>query len=176
MKKYLQFYLPEPQFKKLKATLAEQGESFQSWGEKQVAEVLSERLDQFGIPLVEMAFDRSSFQNKIAEKLVGALGEFAFVQIAKLNGQKKWVAHKETEVENLLLQMANFMDLPTKGKFNKKKAALEIIAFYKDKLAGFTNRSKNAYQTYYKTKPAKVITQADLLPLLDKAIRTVEES
>ena len=174
MKKYVQFSLSEQEFNRLKAKLAERGETWQSWAEQKATELLSESTDSFGITLTEMAFDRSSFQNKIAEKLVGALGEFAFIQIAQKNGQKKWIAHKQTEVENLLLQMAAFMDLPIKGRFDKKKAAIEMIEFYRDKLSGFVTRSKNAYQTYYKVKPKKLISDLDLMPLLDRAIETIQ--
>jgi hypothetical protein len=174
MRRHVQFSLSEQEFNQLKAKLAERGETWQSWGEQKTAELLSESIDSFGIPLTEMAFDRSAFQNKIAEKLVGALGEFAFIQIAQKNGQKKWIAHKQTEVENLLLQMAAFMDLPTKGKFDKKKAAIEMIEFYRDKLSGFVTRSKNAYLTYYKLKPKKLISDSDLMPLLDRATKTLD--
>ncbi len=68
------------------------------------------------------------------------------------------------------------MDLPTKGRFDKKKAAIEIIEFYRDKLTGFVTRSKNSYFVYYKTKPKNVISYSDLWPFLDRAIEVVSEN
>jgi hypothetical protein len=136
---------------------------------------LTEGLDGFGMPLVEMAFDRSSFQNKVAEKLIGALGEYAFILIAKANHQTKFVRHKETEVEHLLLQMVDLMDLPTKGKFDKVKAAVEMIEFYRDKLSKFATRAKNSYLAYYKSKPSITISEKEIEPLLSRAILAVHQ-
>lgn len=173
--KSVQFKLNESDFNRVKAKLSERGLTWQTWGTEKALEILSADLDAFGVPLAEMAFDRSSFQNKIAEKLVGALGEYSFVQLAKANSQRKWVTHKETEVENLLLQMITFLDLPTKGRFDKKRAALEMIEFYRDKLQKFAARAKNAYLVYYKQKPKNKIAADSLIPLLDRAKKLVSE-
>jgi hypothetical protein len=118
MRRHVQFSLSEQEFNQLKAKLAERGETWQSWGEQKTAELLSESIDSFGIPLTEMAFDRSAFQNKIAEKLVGALGEFAFIQIAQKNGQKKWkISSTGTKTNNPSCQMMR--------RFSIKKKVLE---------------------------------------------------
>lgn len=173
--KSVQFKLSEDEFNRVKARLAERGLTWQAWASSKALEVLQESTDDFGIPLTEMAFDRSSFQNKIAEKLVGALGEYGFIQIARANHQRKWVTHKETEVQNLLLQMVTFLDLPTKGRFDKRRAAIEMIEFYEDKLTGFARRAANAYLVYYKHKPRKGIDARDLAPLLNQAKQMISE-
>ena len=174
--KSVQFKLSESEFNRVKAKLSERGLTWQTWGSQKALEVLSESLDDFGLPLVEMAFDRSTFQNKITEKLVGALGEYAFIQIAKANKQKRWVTHKTTEVDNLLFQMLAVLDFPTKGRFDKKRAAIEMVDFYRDRLGSFVTRAKNAYLVYYKQKPQKTIQVNDLIPLLDQAAQMIEES
>jgi hypothetical protein len=174
--KSIQFKLSENEFNRVKARLAERGLTWQTWASSKALEILEESTDDFGIPLTEMAFDRSAFQNKIAEKLVGALGEYAFIQLARANQQRKWVTHKQTEVQNLLFQMVLFLDLPTKGRFDKKKAALEMIEFYEDKLQKFATRAKNAYAVYYKEKPKKDISPDDLLDLLEQAKKMIKLS
>lgn len=137
--------------------------------------MLSESIDEWGIPLTEMSYDRDSFKNKIQEKVVGALREQAFVLLATLNGEVQWVKHKKTEIERLLLELEdtlNFVEI--KGKWDKKKAAIEAILFYEKNLKRFITKSRNSFFTYYKKQPKKDIKPDDLDSFIRKMIKRVE--
>jgi hypothetical protein len=175
MKKSIQIKLEDHDYKRIKSRLVEAGLTWQSWGEAKALEILSESLDGFGIPIMEMAFSRSDFQNKIQEKLIGALGEYAFIVLAKKNRQTKWVKHKSAEVDHLLLQLVDVFEFATKGKFSKTKAASEAIEYYRDRLESFVTRSMNSYQRYYGKRPAVLIITKDIEPFLDRALSALPQ-
>ena len=52
--------------------------------------------------LTAMAYDRTTFQDKVEEHIGGALLEFYKARAASKNGQTKWVQHWMSEVNTLL--------------------------------------------------------------------------
>lgn len=168
--KRIQIAIPDVKFKKAKAKLTAEGLTWQKWGEAQINCILSESVDDWGIPLLEMAVDKDGFKTKIQEKLIGALREQAFILIAKKNNQEQWVQHKETEVERLLLELVDVFDYETKGKWNKMKAATEAIEYYRNRLKTFITKAENAYIRYYKSQAQSPITEDELVSFLDHVL------
>lgn len=171
--KRIQIAISDSVYRKAKVVLAENGLTWQKWGETQISGIFSESIDTFGMPLMEMAVDKNQFMTKIQEKLVGAIREFAFVLLAKKNGQSQWVQHKETEIERLKLELLDVFDLETKGKWNKLRAAQQAIEYYRNRLNTFITRALNQYERYYKAAPKKIISQQDLLPLLNDILESL---
>lgn len=132
-----------------------------------------DKVDEFGIPLNEMAIDRSQFQTKIQEKLIGALREYAFVLLAKANNESRWVKHKEAEVERLLLELGDVFDFETSGKWDKQGAAFQAIEYYQDKLSKFITKATNQFERYYHRRPEENISSSELESLLIRAKEAV---
>lgn len=129
------------------------------------------KYDNFGIPLFEMALDRSGFQNKIQEKFVGAVYEYAFIVVAKANGKTKWVQHKESEVRNLLHQLNSvFFDYSIKGKWDKRKAAIEALEFYRPHGERLISSGFNAFRNYYAEQPKRKPNPEIMIRFLDDVI------
>ena len=164
MKKYIQFYLDEDTFNQTKASLSRAGMTWQSAAEGMVEMILSEEMDQFGIPLVEMALTKNGFETKIQEKFIGSMREYAFICLAKKNNKTKRVEHKETEVERLLLELEDVFDYAIKGKWDKQKAAVRAVEFYDGKLSNFVTKANNMFERYYGEKANVKITADDLIP------------
>ena len=134
------------------------------------------KIDKFGIPLLEMALDRNGFKNKITEHLAGATREQAFIILAKGNKEKKWVPHKTTEVERLLMQIQDvFFLYNTTSKFNKKKAALEVIEYFKTKIDGIITTAHNQFQRYYEHPPKIKLSHSDIETFLDMVAAQLPE-
>lgn len=174
--KRIQIAIKEDKYNKAKRILLENNLTWQKWGESQIDLLYSEKLNDFGIPLMEMAVDREQFKTKIQEKFTGALREHAFVLMAEKNEEEEWVNHKKREVERLILELLDLFDLETKGKWNKKKAAIEAIEFYKKRLKNLAVRSINKFKRYYKIEPHKIISDEDILPFFEKVIKDIEET
>lgn len=171
--KRIQIAVPEQTYKQAKAQLSQSGLTWQSWGLAKVNDMLSEEIDNFGIPLMEMAVDRDQFMTKIQEKLVGSLRETAFIILAKKNKQTQWVQHKETEVERLRLELLDVFDLESKGKWNKLRAATQAVEYYRKRLGTFVTKANNQYKRYYKQDPSRVISASELEPLLDEILASL---
>lgn len=78
--------------------------------------------------LLEMAYPRSVFKDKLEEYLGGALGEFYKAECAKANGLTKWVAHWTTEANRLLSFVATQVYLhPIRGFKDRRKALAEAL-------------------------------------------------
>lgn len=136
---------------------------------------MDDKVDGFGMPLFEMAIDRSQFETKVQEKFSGALHEKMFVLMATANGQTKWVNHKSFEVEKLLRQLLDiFSDYKRTGKWNPQTAAIEAIEFYRPKLERLIARAKREYEAYYKSKPKKSIELSDVTLFLDSTIESIK--
>ncbi len=170
--KRIQIAVPDAVYIQAKRALTQHDLTWQKWGQAQV-ERLTEDLDTFGIPLTEMAVDKSQFMTKIQEKLVGALRESAFILLAKKNDQSKWVEHKENEVERLKLELLDVFDLESKGKWNKLKAAKQAIEFYRPRLKTFITKANTQFPRYYKTQPTKGIAAEDLEPILNEILQSL---
>lgn len=171
--KRIQIAIPESKYRRAKAVLSENGLTWQKWGERQVDTLFLESVDDFGIPLMEMAVDKSQFMTKVQEKLVGALREHAFILLAKKNAQTEWVEHKETEVERLGLELLDLFDLESKGKWNKVNAARQAIEYYRPRLKSFITKAQNSYVRYYKVEPKKYCSAEDLVPFLEQVLESL---
>lgn len=170
--KRIQIAVPDEVYNRAKKALTENHLTWQRWGQAQV-ERLTESLDDFGMPLTEMAVDKSQFMTKIQEKLIGTLRESAFVLMAKKNNQTKWVEHKETEIERLKLELLDVFDLETSGKWNRVKAATQAIEFYRSRLKTFVTKASNQFLRYYKVAPKNSIKPEDLAVVLDEVIESL---
>jgi len=125
--------------------------------------------------LLEMAYSRNNFKNKVQEYAVGAFYEFLIAEYFKKNNQTKWVDHKTTEVERLLSQMQTLQFYTTKGNFDKKKAALEVISDLESKSSHFFSVATNTYEKYFKEKPKKKFSESDKQKLTEDFIGNLKE-
>ena len=79
--------------------------------------------------LLDMAYPRSGFKNKLEEYIGGALGEFYKAECAKANGLKLWVDHWTQEARRLLMYMATQVYLhPIRGFTDRRKVLAEALA------------------------------------------------
>lgn len=78
--------------------------------------------------VLAMAYNREVFRNKIEERIVGALFEYAFAIMANQNGQTKWVDHKLFEVNRLLdVELVKELTHMISGFKDRRKAALDVF-------------------------------------------------
>jgi hypothetical protein len=97
-----------------------------------------------------MAFDRNGWKNRFLEYTHGAAYEYFLARLFELNGQTKWVEHKFNEVERLLDQMQiHFNDAKIKGKWDRAKAAKEVLSDLYQAQSGYGLRANNAYKGRY---------------------------
>jgi hypothetical protein len=100
-----------------------------------------------------MAYDRSTFKNRVMEKIDGALVEYYKAELAELNGQTKWIQHWRTEVDRLLfIELHTVMVRPIKGRWDRRKAIAEVIAELKAADAGYRRVVEGAIKRYYGLK------------------------
>lgn len=122
-------------------------------------------------------FSRDAFKNEIQFKVALALIEYAFILTAQANNETKWVEHKKTEIERLLKEIEIVMLLDIKGKWDKRRAALEAIDYFNNSAESLARRSKKAFKTYYQKQPIKELNKNDITTFLNKArklIRTAD--
>ena len=112
--------------------------------------------------LLEMAYPRAVFKNKLQEFVGGALGEFYKAECAKANGLTKWVDHWTTEADRLLSFMATQVYLhPVRGFRDRRKALAEALAELTAQDDGYRNYAMNTVVKDYKLRKLKSPIPAD---------------
>ena len=100
--------------------------------------------------LLEMAYSRSVFKDKIEEYLGGALSEFLKYKLATKMGETEWVVHWQTEVKNLLRSFYVALQHTTKSKFDKRKAVVEVVEFIKNNMHSWITGAENEVKTDFR--------------------------
>jgi hypothetical protein len=131
--------------------------------------------------LLEMAYPRAVFKNKLEEFIGGALGEFYKAECAKVNGFTKWVAHWSGEANRLLSYMATQVYLhPIRGFKDRRKALAEALAELQQVDGGYRNYAMNTVVRDYQVKKLKHPIPADstrrFYALVEDHIQKVEQT
>jgi hypothetical protein len=106
--------------------------------------------------LLEMAYPRAVFKNKLQEFIGGALGEFYKAECARVNGLTKWVDHWTKEANRLLSFMATQVYLhPIRGFKDRRKALAEALAELHPQDRGYRNYAMNQVVRDYKIRKLK---------------------
>ena len=129
--------------------------------------------------LLEMAYPRSVFKDKLEEYVGGALGEFYKTECAKANGLTEWVAHWTKEVRQLLGYMATQVYLhPIRGFKDRRRALAEALAEVRQQDTGYRNYAMNQVVRDYELKKLKSPIPPDaterFLAMVEPFIRDVE--
>lgn len=84
--------------------------------------------------LQAMAYNRSTFKDKVEEHISGALLEFYKATLAQKAGQSKWVTHWTSEVRTPLdRNLVAVMRHEIKGFKDRRKAVAEVIRLHRPK-------------------------------------------
>jgi hypothetical protein len=131
--------------------------------------------------LLEMAYPRAVFKNKLEEIIGGSLGEFYKAECAKATGLTKWVNHWMTEVDRLLSYMATQVYLhPIRGFKDRRRALAEALAELQQMDSGYRNYAMNTVVRDYKIKKLRRPVPADaaerFYALLEDYIQKVERT
>lgn|SRR5487761_14984 len=114
--------------------------------------------------LLEMAYRRAVFKDKLQEFIGGALGEFYKAECAKVNGLTKWVDHWTAEVNRLLSYMATQVYLhPIRGFKDRRQALAESLRELQQVDAGYRNYAMNTVVKDYGMKKLKHPIPADAM-------------
>jgi hypothetical protein len=103
-----------------------------------------------------MAFNRQTFTDKLQFILSGALTHYYMVELARLNGQTKWVQHWKNEVERLInFDTVQVLVANIKGKWDKKKALEESLSDVRTADSGYRRIAANYVAKVYQLKKTK---------------------
>ena len=98
-----------------------------------------------------MAYNRSTFKDKLEENIGGALLEFYKATLAKKIGQTHWVQHWNTEVRNLLdRNLVTVLKHEIRGFKDRRKALDEIIFALKAKDESYRRSAELVVKRDYK--------------------------
>lgn len=112
--------------------------------------------------LLDMAYPRSGFKNKLEEYIGGALGEFYKAECAKANGLKLWVDHWTQEARRLLMYMATQVYLhPIRGFTDRRKVLAEALAEMRRQDDGYRNYAMNQVVRVYKLRKLRRLIPTD---------------
>ena len=129
--------------------------------------------------IVEMAYGRSDFKNKLSEKLRGALLEFYKAECATQNNQTRWVAHWRREARDLISGLQAVLLEAIKGRWNKLKALDEVIIQIKSKDLSFRKiaeyRVGKDFKLRKKPKPLQDASTKAFWGLVSSAICEIKE-
>jgi hypothetical protein len=131
--------------------------------------------------LLEMAYPRAVFKDKLEAIIGGALGEFYKAECARANSLTKWVDHWTGEVQRLLSYMATQVYLhPIRGFKDRRKALAEALAELRPQDSGFRNYAMNMVVKDYQLKKLKHPIPADatqrFYALVEDYIHNVEQA
>lgn len=121
--------------------------------------------------LLEMAqYDRKTFDTKLTEKIVGALGEFVKYKIAMLNNELEWTEHWKTEIRRLITIEA--MDIylsPITGFKDKSKVLDNVLSDFREenKKLTYVRHGINMFKKYYKKGVKNKLTISIINEFLD---------
>ena len=126
--------------------------------------------------LKAMAYNRSTFKDKVEEHIGGALLEYYKATLAKKNGQTKWVRHWMTEVNSLLDRaLAAALLHSIRGFKNRRKALDEVVVSIKSKDAGYRRAAENVIMRDFAVKKVrKPLDDGDTAAFWDRVDRAVE--
>jgi hypothetical protein len=112
--------------------------------------------------LLEMAYPRAVFKDKLEAIIGGALGEFYKAECAKANGLTKWVDHWTGESQRLLSFMATQVYLHSiRGFKDCHKALTEALSEMQPQDNGYRNFAMNMVIKDYQLKKLKFPIPAD---------------
>lgn len=105
--------------------------------------------------LIEMAYPRAVFINKIEEIVGGALGEFYKAEYAKANNLMEWVAGWYNEVERLFSVIALQIYIHPITFKDRRKAFEQAILELKSVDKSYRTYAMNRVKGIYKVKKLK---------------------
>jgi hypothetical protein len=111
---------------------------------------------------IAMAYNRSTFKDKVESHLVGAIIEFYKVRLAIKNNKTKWVQHWQTEVHNLLhKELLKELWHSVKGFKNLKMAFRESSNLVKRRDHAFRREAENTIKRDYNLTKIKILSDDD---------------
>jgi len=129
--------------------------------------------------LMEMAYSRSDFKNKLSEKLRGALVEFYKAECASQNNQTRWVVHWRREAHDLIAGLQAVLLEATKGHWNKLRALSEVITQIRQKDSSFRKiaeyRVAKDFKMRKKPKPLRDKSMEDFWKAVEAAVLEIED-
>lgn len=100
--------------------------------------------------MLSMAYDRSTFKDKVEEHVGGALLEFYKATLAKKNGKTRWVTHWMTEVRNLIDRNLSITIIhKCRGFKDRRKAINEVLSFMKQMDRSYRHVAVNTVKRDY---------------------------
>lgn len=124
-----------------------------------------------------MAFSREQFQDKVEEKLAGALLEHLKANLAVASGQTKWVRHWKSEAHRLLeIDFVIVLLHRIKGFKNRRKAADEVLAHLRAAAPNYVRSAAQIIKKDYSLKKTPDVVPDDALASFFRRVEQILET